>query len=139
MLAGHYRRPTVSSILFGHRADHGQLRATDRAFYIDPEGLLREGNPSSALGSSLVGAGTTTREKSDATRGQDGIGHWEQPGDRRGGGAPSCRLDNIPLKRLGAPGDIAGVAAFLASSDADYITGTTVVVDGGLLWNYEEQ
>jgi glucose 1-dehydrogenase len=48
-------------------------------------------------------------------------------------------IGNIPLKRLGAPGDIAGVAAFLASSDADYITGTTVVVDGGLLWNYEEQ
>lgn len=48
-------------------------------------------------------------------------------------------LDNIPLKRLGKPSDVAGVAAFLASSDADYITGTTVVADGGLLWNYEEQ
>jgi len=48
-------------------------------------------------------------------------------------------LGNIPLKRLGAPGDIAGVAAFLASSDADYITGTTIVADGGLLWHYEEQ
>ena len=48
-------------------------------------------------------------------------------------------LGNIPLKRLGKSSDIAGVAAFLASSDADYITGTTVVVDGGLLWNYEEQ
>jgi glucose 1-dehydrogenase len=48
-------------------------------------------------------------------------------------------LDNIPLKRLGKPSEIAGLAAFLASSDADYITGTTVVADGGLLWNYEEQ
>ena len=48
-------------------------------------------------------------------------------------------IGNIPLKRLGKSSDIAGVAAFLASSDADYITGTTVVVDGGLLWNYEEQ
>jgi len=48
-------------------------------------------------------------------------------------------LGNIPLKRLGKPSDIAGIAAFLASSDADYVTGTTVVVDGGLLWNYEEQ
>jgi glucose 1-dehydrogenase len=27
----------------------------------------------------------------------------------------------------------------LASSDADYITGTTIVVDGGLTWNYSEQ
>jgi len=48
-------------------------------------------------------------------------------------------LDNIPLHRLGKPEDVAGVAAFVASSDADYITGTTIVVDGGLLWNYSEQ
>jgi glucose 1-dehydrogenase len=48
-------------------------------------------------------------------------------------------LANIPLKRLGRPGDVAGMAAFLASPDADYITGTTSVVDGGLLWNYAEQ
>ena len=48
-------------------------------------------------------------------------------------------LQNIPLKRLGKPEDVAGVAAFLASADADYITGTTVFVDGGLLWSYEEQ
>lgn len=48
-------------------------------------------------------------------------------------------LQNIPLKRLGTPDDVAGVAAFLASADADYITGTTVYVDGGLLWSYEEQ
>ena len=48
-------------------------------------------------------------------------------------------LDNIPLKRLGQPGDVAGVAAFLASSDAGYMTGATVFVDGGLLWNYQEQ
>ncbi len=48
-------------------------------------------------------------------------------------------LANIPLHRLGQPQDVAGVAAFLASSDADYITGTTIVVDGGLLWNYSEQ
>jgi glucose 1-dehydrogenase len=48
-------------------------------------------------------------------------------------------LCNIPLSRLGKPNDVAGVAAFLASGDADYITGTTVFVDGGLLWNYSEQ
>ena len=48
-------------------------------------------------------------------------------------------LNNIPLKRLGKPNDIAGIVAFLASSEADYITGTTIVADGGLLWNYEEQ
>jgi glucose 1-dehydrogenase len=48
-------------------------------------------------------------------------------------------LENIPLRRLGKPEDVAGMAAFLASSDADYVTGTTFFVDGGLLWNYQEQ
>jgi glucose 1-dehydrogenase len=48
-------------------------------------------------------------------------------------------LENIPLKRLGIPDDVAGVVSFLASSDADYITGATIFVDGGLLWSYEEQ
>ncbi|HEV2448230.1 MAG TPA: SDR family oxidoreductase, partial [Candidatus Sulfopaludibacter sp.] len=48
-------------------------------------------------------------------------------------------LDHIPLRRLGKPPDVAGVAAFLASSDGDYVTGATIVVDGGLLWNYSEQ
>src|SRR6201993_2896510 len=48
-------------------------------------------------------------------------------------------LENIPLSRLGKAPDVAGVAAFLASADADYITGTTIVVDGGLIWNYSEQ
>jgi len=47
-------------------------------------------------------------------------------------------LANIPLRRIGQPADVAGVAAFLASADADYVTGTTIVVDGGLLWNYSE-
>jgi glucose 1-dehydrogenase len=48
-------------------------------------------------------------------------------------------LDNIPLGRLGKVSDVAGAAVFLASADADYITGTTIVVDGGLTWNYSEQ
>jgi len=36
-----------------------------------------------------------------------------------------------PLKRLGTPEDITGAALFLASSESDFITGQTVVVDGG--------
>jgi glucose 1-dehydrogenase len=48
-------------------------------------------------------------------------------------------LQNIPLGRLGQPQDVASLVAFLASSDADYITGSTFFVDGGLLWNYQEQ
>jgi len=37
------------------------------------------------------------------------------------------------LRRLGVPEDIAGAVAFLASADAGWITGQTLVVDGGLL------
>jgi glucose 1-dehydrogenase len=48
-------------------------------------------------------------------------------------------LNNIPLGRLGQPQDVAALATFLASADADYITGSTFYVDGGLLWNYQEQ
>jgi len=39
--------------------------------------------------------------------------------------------ESIPLGRLGTPRDVANAALFLASDDADYITGTTIVVDGG--------
>lgn len=48
-------------------------------------------------------------------------------------------LGNIPAGRLGQPRDVAGAVAFLASEDAGYVTGTTLTVDGGLLWNYSEQ
>ncbi|WP_135553869.1 SDR family NAD(P)-dependent oxidoreductase [Paenibacillus cymbidii] len=39
----------------------------------------------------------------------------------------------IPLGRVGKPKDVAGVFAFLASDDAAFITGETIVVDGGQL------
>ena len=48
-------------------------------------------------------------------------------------------LENIPLARLGQPGDIGSAAVYLASDEASYVTGTTLFVDGGLLWNYSEQ
>lgn len=48
-------------------------------------------------------------------------------------------LKNIPLRRLGQPSDVSSIASFLASDESSYITGTTFFVDGGLLWNYEEQ
>jgi NAD(P)-dependent dehydrogenase (short-subunit alcohol dehydrogenase family) len=46
------------------------------------------------------------------------------------------RLDAmIPLGRSNAPDDIANMAAFLASSEADNITGQSFNVDGGLMWD----
>ena len=48
-------------------------------------------------------------------------------------------LKNIPLGRLGSCDDVSALAAFLASDDAAYITGSTYVIDGGLMVNYHEQ
>ncbi|MFE7958269.1 SDR family oxidoreductase [Streptomyces sp. NPDC057413] len=40
-----------------------------------------------------------------------------------------------PLKRLGVPSDIGGAAAFLTSEQSDWVTGQTLVVDGGIFLN----
>lgn len=42
------------------------------------------------------------------------------------------RINEIPLKRLGNPEDIANACLFLASNMSDYITGETINVNGGL-------
>lgn len=42
-------------------------------------------------------------------------------------------LSRTPLGRVGEPEEIAGIAAFLASSDSGYITGQTIYADGGRL------
>jgi len=42
------------------------------------------------------------------------------------------RLENSPLKRIGEPDDIGGIAAFLASPAAAFITGQVIVADGGV-------
>ncbi len=41
-------------------------------------------------------------------------------------------LSKVPMKRFGKPEEVAGAVAFLASSDASYITGVEINVDGGM-------
>jgi glucose 1-dehydrogenase len=48
-------------------------------------------------------------------------------------------LKNIPLARMGKSEEVASLAAFLASEEAAYITGSTYVIDGGLMVDYHEQ
>jgi len=43
-----------------------------------------------------------------------------------------ARDQQVPMGRMGSPWEVASVATFLASDDASYITGTEIVVDGGL-------
>jgi 3-oxoacyl-[acyl-carrier protein] reductase len=42
-------------------------------------------------------------------------------------------LNTIPLKRLGTTEDVANITAFLASPEADYVTGQVINVDGGMV------
>jgi 3-oxoacyl-[acyl-carrier protein] reductase len=47
--------------------------------------------------------------------------------------AKQAFLRNIPLARPGTPADVAKVALFLASDDAEYVTGQVICVDGGMV------
>jgi 3-oxoacyl-[acyl-carrier protein] reductase len=47
------------------------------------------------------------------------------------GGPPAAELAQIPLGRLGAPREFGDVVCFLASDRASYISGVTILVDGG--------
>ncbi len=49
------------------------------------------------------------------------------------GDAGAAFAEHTPLGRLGEPEDIAGVVAFLASDAARFVTGQTIVVDGGVM------
>ncbi len=62
-------------------------------------------------------------------------GHLESPTSVGGAVArladPRNLVSRYPLGRLGRPEDVAYAIAFLASDEASFITGTTMVVDGG--------
>ncbi|MCO6415965.1 SDR family oxidoreductase [Siccirubricoccus sp. KC 17139] len=47
----------------------------------------------------------------------------------------AAQVQNIPLRRAGEPWEIARLAVYLASSDADYATGQSFTLDGGLVMN----
>ena len=51
---------------------------------------------------------------------------WETPQ------ALNSLMSLIPYNRIGQPGDIGKLAVFLASDDSDYITGTSILIDGGM-------
>jgi len=71
--------------------------------------------------------------------GELGIGHLRIGKGINDSEKLGALVKNIPLGRLGQPSDVASLVAFLASPDADYVTGTILFVDGGLLWNYQQQ
>ncbi len=44
-------------------------------------------------------------------------------------------IKGIPLGRKGRPDDVANLVSFLASKEADYITGQSILVNGGMLFS----
>jgi 3-oxoacyl-[acyl-carrier protein] reductase len=40
--------------------------------------------------------------------------------------------DWIPLKRVGQPAEVAGLAAYLAGAESGYMTGASLTIDGGM-------
>ncbi len=44
-------------------------------------------------------------------------------------------MKQIPLGRIGEPEEVAAMALFLSSNEAEYITGQTITVDGGMVMN----
>jgi len=54
--------------------------------------------------------------------------HWE----KRSADSQAAEIEKVPLKRVATARDQAGVIAFLLSADADFITGLTIDVTGGL-------
>ena len=63
-------------------------------------------------------------------RTQPAIDYLEQADDPA---AEEERVRNLhPLRRIGKPADIGALVAFLASDEASYITGTEIVIDGGI-------
>lgn len=93
--------------MFGYDTTKGGIEAATRGMALDLAGLNIRVN-SVIPGSTKVDNGTVVS------------------------GNPIPPSETIPLPRQGTPEDIAGAVAFLASDDAQYITGTRVVVDGGM-------
>ncbi len=59
----------------------------------------------------------------------------EDPSDETAVKHNQVRADTRQFKRIEYPDDLAGTAVFLASSDSDFITGQTIVVDGGTIFH----
>lgn len=61
-----------------------------------------------------------------------GVPAYERKGFKTAAAYAKARDDAIPMRRMGTGWDVAYAALFLASDEAGYITGTTLVVDGGV-------
>lgn len=68
-----------------------------------------------------------------------GVGYYRTPMNEQYSTDPKYKdfndyiMSRVPMKRWGMPADLSGAIIFLASSASDYVTGTSIVVDGGFM------
>lgn len=132
----------LNSVMDAARAFHPALAATKGAIIIVTSvAAFKSTLGTPAYAASKAGAASLTKTLGEA---------WARDGIRVNGIAPGlvptkltsvttdnperleATLKSIPLRRMGTPEDMAGAALFLASPLSAYITGQTLVVDGGL-------
>lgn len=132
----------LNSVMDAARAFHPALAASKGAIIIvSSVAAFKSTIGTPAYAASKAGAASLTKTLGEA---------WARDGIRVNGIGPGlvptkltsvttdhperleATLKAIPLRRMGTPEDMAGAALFLASPLAAYITGQTLVVDGGL-------
>ncbi len=132
----------LNSVMDAARAFHPALAASKGAIIIvSSVAAFKSTIGTPAYAASKAGAASLTKTLGEA---------WARDGIRVNGIAPGlvptkltsvttdhperleATLKAIPLRRVGTPDDMAGAALFLASPLSSYITGQTLVVDGGL-------
>lgn len=132
----------LNSVMDAARAFHPALAASKGAIIIvSSVAAFKSTIGTPAYAASKAGAASLTKTLGEA---------WARDGIRVNGIAPGlvptkltsvttdhperreASLKAIPLRRMGTPEDMAGAALFLASPLSAYITGQTLVVDGGL-------
>ena len=74
---------------------------------------------------------------------EPGMRHMAPPGQQeqgeRDGAEDASGWPVPPIGRIGQPGDVAAAAVFYASDQAEFITGTTLLVDGGMTAGYQQR
>lgn len=132
----------LNSVMDAARAFHPALAAAKgTVIIVSSVAAFKSTIGTPAYAASKAGAASLTKTLAEA---------WARDGIRVNGIAPGlvptkltavttdhperleASLKRIPLRRVGTPEDMAGVALFLASPLSAYITGQTLVVDGGL-------
>jgi len=106
----------ISSQLAFKGSSHGSDYATSKAGML---GLMR------SLAIELAGRKINVNAVAPGTIDTDIISNYTEEMRKK-------RINEIPLKRLGHPEDVANACLFLASDLSDYITGETINVNGGL-------